>query len=539
MSAVACGSRGAALVDAGAQGAAADSADVARARSLATGDVLPARAEAIALAQTIESRAVREGAGARAVEMHSIAARLMERVWRVEGREQDAKEAIDLFRAASRDGAVEGACDSAHRAARLAGDVARDAATTYAELYRAQRRFADAPAECRASIEAGLELLVAFRPPARVLSAIDDGLAGEGAIATAVAAAGADAGVFAAATKAPQIVRIESWPGQEAARVVVVLDRPAAYRVGDEIPAGAPAPRTFIDLDGVDVGSATRDATTRGIVTRVRAESTSTGARVSLDLESHAWRRVFYMHEPYRVVVDVARHPPGSKNHGSRSVSRVVLDPGHGGRDTGAVGPDGIKEKDVTLDIAHRAAPVLAGQGIQVVLTRDDDHFVSLEERTARANAFGADLFVSVHCNASESKGRRGVETYVLDATRGEIEARVAARENATTQAASAELASILGGMRLADQAQRSTKLAQLLQRASLASLGARYADVVDGGVHTAGFYVLVGARMPSALLETSYISNPSEEQRLGTNEYRQVLADAVANAIKAYREGR
>ena len=114
-----------------------------------------------------------------------------------------------------------------------------------------------------------------------------------------------------------------------------------------------------------------------------------------------------------------------------------MLDPGHGGKDTGAVGPSGVKEKEITLDVAHRVAPVLAGQGIQIVLTRDDDRFVSLEERTARANAFAADLFVSIHCNASESKGRRGVETYVLDTTRDEIAGRGAARENATTQAAS------------------------------------------------------------------------------------------------------
>jgi N-acetylmuramoyl-L-alanine amidase len=217
----------------------------------------------------------------------------------------------------------------------------------------------------------------------------------------------------------------------------------------------------------------------------------------------------------------------------------VVLDPGHGGRDTGAVGPSGIREKDVTLDVARRVAPVLSAQGLQVMLTRGEDTFVSLEERTARANTFSADLFVSIHCNASESKGRRGVEAYVLDTTRDEIAARVAARENATTQAASAELASILGGMRLADEAQRSTRFAQLLERAAIAALQMKYGEVIDGGVHTAGFYVLVGARMPSVLFETSYLSNAAEEQRLGSDDYRQLLADAIANAVKAYREGR
>ena len=535
----ACGSRSV-PPDAGTAAA----ADLERARTLADARApLPPRAEALALAQSVEARAVREGAGARAVELHTGAAALLERVWRVEGRDQDAKEALDVYRSAAHDPDVAGACDAALRAALLSGDIARDAATSYAELYRVQRRFASSgtadagvPSACRVSIDRALESFSGFRPPQRVLDAIDEGLAGEGAIAQAMAAA-LDAGPPTA--NAPQITRVEAWPGKDAARVVVMLDRPAAYRVGDEVLAGAGSPRTFVDLDGVDLGSAPRETPSSGVVTRVRAEATSTGSRVSLDLEGRAWRRVFYMHEPYRIVIDVARHPPGVEGRNARTVSRVVLDPGHGGKDFGAVGPSGVREKDVTLDVAHRVAPVLAGQGMQVVLTRDDDRFVSLEERTARANAFGADLFVSVHCNASESKGRKGIETYVLDATRDEIAARVAARENATTQAASAELASILGGMRLADQAARSTKFAQLLQKSAMATVGLKFSDAIDGGVHTAGFYVLVGARMPGVLFEASYISNATEEGRLGSEAYRQLLADAIAVAVKAYREGR
>ena len=544
LAAAGCGSRSAGAGGDGGAAAASDPADVARARALVAQDAgLPERAEALSLAESIEARAVREGAGARATELHLVAARLLERVWRIEGRDQDAREAVDLYRAASRDPDTAGACDAALAGARLAGDVAHDAAATYGELYRAERRFASAvagdagaPGPCRHEIESELSLLVAYRPPQRVLEAIDEGLASEGAVAQALAAA-RDAGAMTP-VKPPQIVRIEDWPGREATRVVVVLDRPAPYRAGDEVLAGG-APRTFLDLDGVDLGTVPRDQPLSGVVTRVRAEPTSTGSRVSLDLEGRAWRRVFYMHEPYRIVVDVARNPPGVKGRNTRSVSRVVLDPGHGGKDNGAVGPDGLKEKDVTLDVAHRVAPALAAQGIQVVLTRDDDHFVSLEERTARANAFGADLFVSIHCNASESKGRRGIETYVLDTTRDEIAARVAARENATTQAASAELASILGGMRMADEGARSIRFAQLLQRSSTTAMQTRFGDAVDGGVHTAGFYVLVGARMPSVLFEVSYISNQTDEQRLGADDVRQLVADSIANAVRAYREGR
>ena len=116
---------------------------------------------------------------------------------------------------------------------------------------------------------------------------------------------------------------------------------------------------------------------------------------------------------------------------------------------------------------------------------------------------------------------------------------RVAARENATSTAASNEVAQLLASMRLADQATRSTRFAELLQRAGIASLATQYSDVSDGGLHRAAFYVLVGARMPAVLFETSYISNPIEESRLASGDYQQRLADGIANAVKAYREGR
>jgi len=492
---------------------------------------LPARPDVIALAQSIEGLALREGAGARAVALHALAARLHERIWRVEHREQDAREAIDLYRAAGRDTALPGACEAAARGARLGGELAHDAHVTYADLYRVQRR------SCGGPVDAALALLASFRPPPQVLDAIDQGLAGEGVVA---AAAVADAGPRTVRV-APRLTRIEQWTGAEGARVVVHLDRPARYRVGDQGRQGrSGGARTYVELDGVELGGAARETPLGGIVQRIVAEPTSTGSRVALDLEGPAYRRVFQLLEPFRVVIDIARQPPGSGPKGrSRTVERVVVDPGHGGNDPGATGPTGLKEKDVTLAIAHKVAPLLARQGVEVTLTRDDDRFVTLEERTARANAFGADLFVSIHCNAAEKPGRRGIETYVLDTTASEMASRVAARENGASQAATNEVAQLLASMRLADQATRSTRLAELLQRSSLASLTGSYGDLVDGGVHRAGFYVLVGARMPAVLFEASYISNATEEQRLGSGDYQQRLADAIANAVKAYKEGR
>lgn len=513
--------------------------EIARARALDTpAAVLPSRPEVIALAQSIEALALKEGAGARAVELHALAARLHERIWRTEHREQDAKDAVDLYRSAGRELALSGACDAAARGAKLAGELAKDAQTTYAELYRVQRRSSvgDGGAGlCGRAVDAPLAALAAFRPAPQVLDAIDQGLAGEGAIAVALHDASARAVV-----SAPRITRIEQWTGPEAARVVVHLDRASRFRAADAPSGLGRGARTYVELDGVELGGAARETALGGIVSRIVAEPTSTGSRVALDLNGPAYRRVFHLLEPFRVVIDIARQPPGAGPAGKgRSVARVVLDPGHGGNDPGATGPTGLKEKDVTLAIAHKVAPVLARNGVEITLTRDDDRFVTLEERTARANAFGADLFVSIHCNAAENKTRKGVETYVLDTTANETAGKVAARENGASAGASNEVAQLLASMRLADQSTRSTRLAELLQRAGIASLGGQYDGVTDGGVHRAGFYVLVGARMPAVLLETSYISNSVEEQRLGSTDYQQRLADAIANAIKAYREGR
>jgi N-acetylmuramoyl-L-alanine amidase len=228
-------------------------------------------------------------------------------------------------------------------------------------------------------------------------------------------------------------------------------------------------------------------------------------------------------------------------------VRRVAVDPGHGGTDSGAVGPTGLREKDVTLDIAHRLAPLLAHElKIETLVTRDDDTYVPLDMRTARANAFHADLFVSIHCNASENPAARGVQTFVLDEARDPegFAARVAARENAPKGKAQAlgnmeEVTAIGMTLNPAEMRASSRHMADLLQRSVLSSLLGRYKDTKDQGVKTAGFFVLVGADMPAVLFETAFISNVEDESRLATADYRQKLADAILNAIRAYKSGK
>ncbi len=151
---------------------------------------------------------------------------------------------------------------------------------------------------------------------------------------------------------------------------------------------------------------------------------------------------------------------------------RIVLDPGHGGSDPGAIGPNGLREKDVTLDVAHRAAPILAREvGVSTLLTRDVDVYVPLDERAARANAFNADLFVSIHLNSSPDADGRGVMTFVLDSSRDEAAAQVAARENSSTAAAAAELANALSRVESGERRAASELFARLLQRSAGVSL--------------------------------------------------------------------
>jgi N-acetylmuramoyl-L-alanine amidase len=174
-----------------------------------------------------------------------------------------------------------------------------------------------------------------------------------------------------------------------------------------------------------------------------------------------------------------------------------------------------------------------------VLATRNSDRFLPLEERTARANAFEADLFVSVHCNGAEVDTKQGIETFVLDTSSDIVASRVAVRENAVSVGATAEVGALLASMRLKDQSTRSTRFASLLQRAAVASTRLADAHVVDGGVHRAGFFVLVGARMPSVLFEVGYLSHADEEARLRDPKYRRRIADGIVNAVLAYREGR
>ena len=263
--------------------------------------------------------------------------------------------------------------------------------------------------------------------------------------------------------------------------------------------------------------------------------------RVVLDLESLFDYKVFSLNDPFRIVVDIRgdkgageRPPTIAKQLGLR-IKRIVIDPGHGGNDPGAIGRGGLKEKDVVLRIGRMLRDKLKKKGFQVFMTREDDTFIPLEERTAFANTKEADLFVSIHANASPKRSASGIETYFLNLTTDEEAMRVAARENATSGKKMSDLQFILFDLMQTSKINESSKLASMVQRSLVSTVKRRYRGVNDLGVKQAPFYVLIGANMPSILVEVSFISNPREERRLRSRRYLECLADGIMKGIEGY----
>jgi N-acetylmuramoyl-L-alanine amidase len=217
-------------------------------------------------------------------------------------------------------------------------------------------------------------------------------------------------------------------------------------------------------------------------------------------------------------------------------VSRIVIDPGHGGHDPGAKGK-GVTEAELVLDVALRLENLLQKvPGVDVILTRRTDDFIPLPERTAIANREGADLFLSIHANASSSTQAHGIETYFLNFANNQSEAAVAARENATSAQAMGALPDFVKAIALHNKLDESRDFATQVQRAMIERLRASNRTLRDLGVKQAPFVVLIGAVMPSVLAEVSFVTNPQEARLLKGNVYRQRIAEALFNAIRKYQ---
>ncbi|NVM22369.1 MAG: N-acetylmuramoyl-L-alanine amidase [Desulfobacterales bacterium] len=354
------------------------------------------------------------------------------------------------------------------------------------------------------------------------------------------------------------------WSNPNYTRVVIDVEQeaPYTYHLLKKDPAKGKPQRLYIDVANVYMGANLKPVVPIGdeLLSNARAaQYTSDTVRVVVDIKSIDKFNVFSLKNPFRIVLDVNgtgkktspkkkfRHelekPGGKVPEGALTkqlalgVRRIVIDPGHGGKDPGALGYyKNVVEKNVTLEIARRLAGKIRKQlGCEAVLTRKRDAFLSLEERTAIANTKNADIFISIHTNASEDRDCHGIETYFLNLATDNDAIMVAARENATSARNISDLEVILNDLLINAKVNESSRLAGHVQQSLMQKLKPTYNRLRDNGVKQAPFYVLLGAEMPCILVETAFITNKKECRRLNTRRYQDQVADAIVKGLRNY----
>ncbi len=388
------------------------------------------------------------------------------------------------------------------------------------------------------------------------------------------------------------VTNVRYWSGGAYTRIVIDQDRMLKFQAHEL----KNPDRLVFDILGARVDdSVEKDPlpVNDGILKQVRTSQYAPDTvRVVLDLASLKSYAAFPLHEPERLVIDVtgdaadaeqgtenpsaapvdkeaeakpeppappAPSPPVPKTERSTkadpklSLSRqlglkiktIAIDAGHGGKDPGAIGKSGLKEKNITLDVAKRLAVLVKERlGCEVVMTRDRDVFIELEQRPFIAKSKGADLFVSIHVNANRKRKARGIETYIQSLRASDRDAMAtAAFENATSSKTLSQLGNeldrILKDLRTDDKQEESLQLAHAVQGALISNVKRTQKKVVDLKVKRAFFYVLINTEMPSILAEVGFISNPDEETLLKKEAYRQNLAEALFEGVKKYVESR
>jgi N-acetylmuramoyl-L-alanine amidase len=349
------------------------------------------------------------------------------------------------------------------------------------------------------------------------------------------------------------VLPIRHWSSNRYTRVVVETSAPVAFSHNLLHGGDDQQKRLYIDLDnsrlGPDVASAI--PIDDGLLRRVRSgQFNPSTVRVVLDTQTAiSDYKVFSLEDPFRVVIDVKSQaassgparkaqPSSPGEQGMAGRKRIVIDPGHGGKDPGAISPSGLKEKDIVLQVALMVASRLReNPAYEVILTRDRDVFVPLEERTAIANANDADLFLSIHVNAAPNRQARGIETYVLDLTNDKEAMRLAALENASSTRQMNQLQSILLDLMHNSKLTESVKLAEIVQEEVVEGLGRRQYGINNLGVKKAPFVVLIGAQMPAVLTEVGFLSNAQEEARLRDAHYLAELANHITAGVSRYAD--
>jgi len=345
---------------------------------------------------------------------------------------------------------------------------------------------------------------------------------------------------------------VRTWSYPTYTRVVLELDREVVLpaeglvRLAANPKAGRPE-RLYLDVPGIWVGRRFEQGIPLGdgLLQSVRlGQNTLTRSRMVIDLERYDRHRLFVLSSPTRIVVDIFgdRHGGPADSDGRlpaelRRVHTVVVDAGHGGRDPGASGVGGLREKDVTLSIARHLARGLDERGFRVVMTRNDDRSLDLEERTAIAESAAGDVFVSIHANASRRRQARGIEIYTLDTNHQRHSLNVAARESGVPAARLDALQRALATLRVDQAASHSERLASLVHHNVLSAARKHDVAIPDLGVKRGPFYVLFMSSMPSVLVETGFLTNRQDAALLGTDRYRRLIAHEIAEGIDHYRQ--
>ncbi len=363
-----------------------------------------------------------------------------------------------------------------------------------------------------------------------------------------------------------ELVTIRHWSSDEYTRVVLDLDSQVnfTHTLLKPDPDLGTAHRLFIDMEKTIRGRSIKgeENIADGILNRIRsAQYTQDTSRVVLDIQDLEDFRVFALENPFRIVVDVYAPEKGLKTLKAKAepqvsldprgrelaagslveqlglkVQTIMIDPGHGGRDPGAIS-HGVREKDVALRMSRILGRKLEAKGFDVLYTRTEDVFVPLEERTAMANSKKADLFISVHANAHRNPNVRGFEVYYLNFAQTEDAKRVAARENAVSTQKISDLQYILTDLMLSSKINESRDLAQKVHTTTISHGRQRFSALGDNGVRQAPFYVLMGAQMPSILLELGYLTNEKDRQLLQSEDFLVHMANGLTHGILAYKD--
>lgn len=392
--------------------------------------------------------------------------------------------------------------------------------------------------------------------------------------------------------KLANVLPVKYWSSADYSRVIIKASGPVTYSARLLEKNKNTPRRLYIDFHNSYIEPRYRSPVpvSDGLLQRIRTgQNTKETVRVVLDIESISSYKIFSLPDPFRVVVDIRgverensgdtgqsilssggprksrqpivvlkeqnKHKPDTRDRRSivekkdesetgelsiaqqlgLGVRKIVIDPGHGGKDPGAIA-NGLKEKDVVLELAKQLGKNLEQSlGYEVILTREDDSYLSLEERTAIANGNNADLFISLHINAHPASSVHGLETYFLNLTSSKEAMRVAAFENATSELQMSDLQDVLANIMKNSKIKESSRLARNVHTTLISGLDDAGFPLKDLGVKQAPFYVLIGAEMPAILIEVGFISNREEAKKLKNDKFLKSVATRTTQGIEAY----